>query len=323
MDEFALIAELFAPLARGAPGALGLADDAAVLEVAEGRRLVATTDMMVAGRHFLPGDPPDAVARKLLRVNLSDLAAMGAAPRHYLLALAIPHDTPDDWLRGFAGGLAADQETFGVALAGGDTVSTVGPFTASITALGEVEPGRELRRDGARAGDMVFVSGTIGDGALGLLAARGELAGVDGAGRERLIGRYRLPEPRIALGGRLAGVAGAAIDVSDGLVADVGHICECSGLGAVIEAASVPLSAAAADALAADPSLRATVLAGGDDYELAFAVPAAREAEVANMADALELPLTRIGRMVEGEGVSVLDESGAPVELPSSGWQHR
>jgi thiamine-monophosphate kinase len=323
MDEFALIAELFAPLAVDTPGAFGLADDAAVLEVTEGRRLVATTDMMVAGLHFLPDDPPDAVARKLLRVNLSDLAAMGAAPRHYLLALAIPRDTADDWLRGFADGLAADQKTFRVALAGGDTVSTTGPFTASITALGEVEPGRELRRDGARSGDLVFVSGTIGDGALGLLAARGELAGVDRAGREGLIGRYRLPEPRVALGGRLAGVAGAAIDVSDGLVADVGHLCRCSGLGAVIEAASVPLSGAAAHALAADPSLRATVLAGGDDYELAFAVPAARAAEVADIAAELGIPLTAIGRMVDGEGVSVLDESGAEIMLASGGWQHR
>lgn len=322
MDEFSLIAELFAPLARGAPEALGLTDDAAVVEVAPGRRLVVTTDMMVAGGHFLADDPPAMVARKLLRVNLSDLAAMGAAPRAYLLALAVPRGTEEGWLEDFAAGLAEDQETYGIQLIGGDIVATDGPLVASLTALGEVSDGGEVLRSGARPGDLVFVSGTLGDAALGLRTLRGELAGVDAAGRAALVDRYRLPQPRLALGARLSGIAHAAIDVSDGLVADLAHICECSKVGAEVEAERLPLSPAAQAALDADRSLRSVVLTGGDDYEIAFTAGPEAAGQVAELAAALALPLTRIGRITAGAEVRVVDDAGADVVLGARGYRH-
>ena len=322
MDEFSLIAELFAPLARGAPEALGLTVDAAVVEVAAGLRLVVTTDMMVAGGHFLADDPPAMVARKLLRVNLSDLAAMGAAPRAYLLALAVPRGTEEGWLEDFAAGLAEDQETYGIQLIGGDIVATDGPLVASLTALGEVSDGGEVLRSGARPGDLVFVSGALGDAALGLMTLRGELAGVDAAGRAALVDRYRLPRPRLALGARLSGIAHAAIDVSDGLVADLGHICECSKVGAEVEAERLPLSPAAQAALDADRSLMSVVLTGGDDYEIAFTAGPEAAGQVAELAAALTLPLTRIGRITAGAEVRVVDDAGADVVLGARGYRH-
>ncbi len=322
MDEFSLIAELFAPLARGAPEALGLTDDAAVVEVAPGRRLVVTTDMMVAGGHFPADDPAAMVARKLLRVNLSDLAAMGAAPRAYLLALAVPRGTEEGWLEDFAAGLAEDQETYAIHLIGGDIVATDGPLVASLTALGEVSDGGEVLRSGARPGDLVFVSGALGDAARGLMTLRGELAGVAAAGRAALVDRYRLPRPRLELGARLSGIAHAAIDVSDGLVADLGHICECSKVGAEVEAMRLPLSPAAQAALDADRSLRPVVLTGGDDYEIAFTAGPEAAGQVAELAAALALPLTRIGRITAGAEVRVVDDAGADVVLDARGYRH-
>ena len=231
MDEFTLISELLAPLSRGESGAFDLTDDGALLALSEGCCLVMTKDILVSGVHFLTHDDPGLIARKLLRVNLSDLAAMGASPRAYLLGLALPRATEEGWLRGFAGGLALDQAEFDVSLIGGDTVSTDGPFTASLTALGEVRTGAALRRSGALPGDLLFVSGSLGDSALGLAVLTGVLKGLDAAAEAMLHDRYRLPRPRIDLGLRLYGLAHGLIDVSDGLIADLGHICEASGHG--------------------------------------------------------------------------------------------
>ncbi len=322
MDEFALIKELFAPLADGAPEALGLGDDAAVLALGADRRLVVTTDMVVAGGHFLADDPAALVARKLLRVNLSDLAAMGAAPRAYLLALAVPEGTGEGWLKDFAGGLAEDQAAYGLSLIGGDLISTRGPLTASLTALGEVAAGGELRRDGARPGDHVYVSGTLGDAALGLRVARGSLAALAAADRSVLIDRYRLPQPRLELGLRLGGLAHAAIDISDGLVADLEHVCDRSGVGADIEAWRVPLSPEARAAFDADRSLATLGLTGGDDYEIAFTAAGDTGQAVAALATALTLRLTPVGRITAGTGVRVVDELGAEVSLATRGYRH-
>ena len=321
-DEFALIARYFAPLARGEEGALGLADDAALLEIKAGHRLVVTNDALVAGVHFRAEDPAPLVARKLLRVSLSDLAAMGAHPLGYLLTAAFPGDTEAEWLEGFVAGLAEDQERFGLSILGGDTVATPGPMTLALTALGEVEAGAALLRSGARAGDTVYVSGTVGDGALGLAGLSGRLAGLTDEARDTLVGRYRVPEPRLALGAALVGLASAAIDVSDGLVADLGHIAECSNVGAVIEAARVPLSDAAAQALAAEPALRDLVLTGGDDYELLFTAPASRQGEVEAASRAAGVAVTAIGRMVAAGGVRAIDAEGDEIALESAGYQH-
>ncbi len=332
--EFDLIARHFRPLAG--EGALGLADDAAVFLPPAGRALVVAADAMVAGVHFLPGDPAEGVGRKLLRVNLSDLAAMGAAPFGYLMTVCAPRDTPDGWFAGFAAGLALDQAEFGVALLGGDTAATPGPMTLSLTVLGGVAPGCAVLRAGARAGDGVWVSGTIGDGALGLDAIQGRVADADGW----LAGRYRLPRPRVGLGLRLHGVASAAMDVSDGLVQDLGHLCRAGspGMGAVIEAERVPLSAAALAAIggsgaaigrAAGPGEVAGLercLTGGDDYELLLAVPQAREAALARAAAACAVAVTRIGRFEEarpGDGEAVrVTLGGAAMALSRRGWSH-
>lgn len=307
--EFGLIARHFRPLAG--PGALDLLDDAALLQPPPGRELVFTADAMVAGVHFLPGDPAETVGAKLLRVNLSDLAAMGATPLAYLMTVSAPRDTGDAWFAAFAAGLLRDQARFGITLLGGDTTATPGPMTLSLTAIGHVAPGTALRRRGATTGDEVWVTGTVGDGALGLLALQGRVPDPDGW----LASRYRLPEPR--LGMALHGVASACMDVSDGLVQDLGHLCRAAGLGAAIEAALVPRSPAA---LAAGDGWLATCLTGGDDYELLMAVPPHRAAAL--MAAAQGCRITRIGRFEPGSEVRVLDAAGAPLSLGRPGWSH-
>jgi thiamine-monophosphate kinase len=320
--EFERIARYFAPLAAGHSGAFGLEDDAAVLRPGPGNEFVVTTDTLVAGVHYIGDEAPGSIARKLLRVNLSDLAAMGARPVAYTLNVALPHDIGDDWLAAFAGGLAADQKTYGITLVGGDSVATPGPATLTVAAYGEVAEGGALRRSGAGPGDAVYVSGTIGDGALGLKALRGELSGVDTAGIEALVERYRVPEPRIELGLRLQGIAHAAIDVSDGLIADLGHVAAASSVAVAIESAKVPLAPATAAALEADPGLLQLVLAGGDDYELVFTAAADAADEIAALSADLDLALTAIGRVEEGEGVRALDGTGGEIALEFTGWEH-
>lgn len=309
-DEFGIIARHFAPLA-GAAG-LGLLDDAAVFAPPAGRALVVSADALVGGVHFLDDDPAELVARKLLRVNLSDLAAMGAVPLCYFVTVAVPADTPETWFAEFARGLAADQAQFGLWLGGGDTSSTPGPVSLSATVIGHVAPGAALRRAGSGAGDELWVTGTIGAGALGLLARRGAIADPDGT----LTARYVLPEPRLGLA--LAGIVSAAMDVSDGLVQDVGHLCRASGVSARIEAASVPLSPAARGA-----GRLALCLTGGDDYELVFSVPPERAAALAEAAAEAGVAVTRIGELTAGPpGVRVIGADGAILPLGVGGWSH-
>lgn len=310
-EEFGLIARHFRPLAG--EGGLGLLDDAALMTPPPGRQLVLTTDAMVEGVHFRPADPPDTIGRKLLRVNLSDLAAMAAVPLAYLLTVSAPRGTPDAWFAAFAAGLAVDQALFGISLLGGDTTSTPGPVSLTLTCIGHVAPGQALRRAGASVGDEIWVTGTIGDGALGLAALQGHIQDPEGF----LAGRYRLPQPRLGLA--LHGIASAGMDVSDGLVQDLGHLCRLAGLGAQVQAARVPLSPAVA---AAGPAWRTACLSGGDDYELLLAVPPVRAAALQQLAEAAGVAVTRIGIFVAGEGVLVLNEDGMPIVLDSPGWSH-
>ncbi|MDE0335942.1 MAG: thiamine-phosphate kinase [Defluviicoccus sp.] len=318
--EFELIRELFAPLAADEPGALGLLDDAALIAPRAGFELVTAIDTIVEGVHFLPADPPFDIARKLLRVNLSDLAAMGARPRAYLLGIAMPDAVDLDWLREFANGLASDQAGFGISLAGGDTTATHGPVCLSLTAIGEVAPGRALLRSNAAAGEHVYVSGTIGDAALGLRALLGEELGLSEEAREAVTARYRVPEPRLSLG--MALPASAAVDVSDGLIADIGHICAASRLGARIEASRIPLSGPSRSALNRGAVGIVDLATGGDDYELAFTAPADRSDAIRAAAAKARVPVVRIGTMTEGSGVSVVDESGVPVRIDNAGYRH-
>jgi thiamine-monophosphate kinase len=267
IGEFELIAKYFAPLAKGFAGAGGLKSDNAFLPADPRHDLVVKTDMIVQGVHFLPDEKPELIAQRALRVCLSDLAAGGATPYAYQMALSLNRDWTERWISGLVRGLAADQRRFGIVLCGGDTTSTPGPTTISITAFGRVARGQGLGRGGARAGDELWVSGTIGDAALGLLAARGELKSV------ALEARYRQPQPRTTLGPRLVGIAHAAADVSDGLLGDAGHIADASRLKVTIERNLVPLSASARKVLTATPALWSNVVGGGDDYELVMAIP--------------------------------------------------
>lgn len=317
LGEFAFIDQLLRPLAEGSPASLGLADDAAVLTPPAGRQLVLTKDAMVAGVHFLADDPPAAIAQKLLRVNLSDLAAMGADPLGYLLALVRPRAIDEDWLRAFVGGLAEDQREFDIAMLGGDTVSTPGPLTLSLTALGSVPEGQALRRNGGEAGDDLWVSGTLGDAAIGLEVLNRRVD-VSAAASVFLIDRYRRPQPRLALGVRLRGLAGAAIDVSDGLLADLGHILEASDVGATVEADRVPLSPAAEGA----PAAREAALTGGDDYELLFTAPERQREAILAIGREIALPVTRIGWLDAMLGLRTIDAQGRPVIPERTGWTH-
>jgi thiamine-monophosphate kinase len=320
LGEFGRIRQFLAPLAAGAPGALSLCDDAALVDMPPGESLVVTADALIEGVHFLSDDPPDLVARKLLRCNLSDLAAMGAVPLAYLMTMALPARCDDGWVERFARGLAADQAEFGLHLLGGDSVSTPGPISLSVTAFGRVAAGGAIQRSSARPGDLLYVSGTIGDGALGLLAATGRLVGLDPAQRDYLADRYRLPRPRVTLGPALAGLASAMMDISDGLVGDLDHLAAASGVAAVIDAARVPLSPAAASILAEDVGRFESVLTGGDDYELLFT--AAPDADIAGRAASVGVQVTAIGRIAAGTGVEVLDRDGAPLPLTVRGFRH-
>jgi thiamine-monophosphate kinase len=306
--EFELIARHFAPLAG--QGSLGLADDAAILAPPAGRDLVLTADATVEGVHFLASDPPDTVARKLLRVNLSDLAAMGATPLGYLLTVSVPRDTMPGWFALFAQGLAQDQEEFGLHLLGGDTTSTPGPKSLTATLIGHVAPGQALRREGARPGDGLWVTGTIGDAALGLQVLQGKREDPTGF----LASRYRVPQPRLGLG--LHGIASACMDISDGLLQDSMHLCRASNCALTVDFAAIPLSAAAR--AANDP---AAILSGGDDYELLLSVPQANEP--AFLAAAANVPVTRIGRFAHGKpDVTLANPPGAPFQANLSGWSH-
>src|SRR5579863_6230156 len=320
LGEFGRIRQFFAPLAG--LGALDLTDDAALLDCPAGYHLVVTVDQAIEGVHFLPDDPPGLVAKKLLRRNLSDLAAMGATPRHYLLTSALPKTHGDEWVGQFAEGLAEDQHRFGVALLGGDSSSTTGPAVLTLTAIGQVAKGRELRRAGAKPGDRIWVSGTIGDAFLGLKVLRGGYETLAPEHRAALTARFQLPDPRVELGPRLAGIAHAVIDVSDGLLADLGHICEVSGVAATVELAALPLSSAAHAVIDDEPALRPQLAAGGDDYELLFTAPPESDDEVAALSQSLTLPVTRIGTIEEGEGVRLLDAIGQPIAFDSAGWRH-
>lgn len=322
MDEFQRIQRFFAPLSRGYAGAFALQDDAALVDVAAGERLVVTADAVVEGVHFLPEDRPDLIARKALRVNLSDLAAKGAVPVAYVQTIAVRAETDEDWLARYASGLAEDQARYDVHLIGGDSVITSGPISISITAFGRVGASGMIRRAGAKPGDRVYVTGSLGDGALGLMALYGRIAGLDAGARSFLVDRYRLPQPRAGLGPRLVGLASAGLDISDGLVADLGHLCAASGVSAVVEVGRVPLSPAGSAAFARDTRLLATMLTGGDDYELLFtAAPGVAQA-LAGLAAEFDVAISEIGYIEDGMGVTIRDPQGRPMTFERAGYRH-
>ncbi len=313
-DEFDIIHRYFAPLTRGDKAAFGLTDDAAAIPTRAGFEHVVTTDAIVQGVHFLDDETPENIAHRLCGSNLSDLAAMGARPLGFTLAAAWQKGISAGYIEAFATGLGEWVDAFAFPLLGGDTVTTPGPMMFSLTAIGEVEAGRALTRGGAKPGDTVYVTGTIGDGALGLLAARGKFESLSHKDTDYLKARFRRPSPRVSTGQALVGTASACIDISDGLVQDLGHIAAASGVSVRITSDRIPLSKAARAALEADPSLLETVLTGGDDYELAFT--SSEEPEVG------DAPLSAIGEVTDGAGVSVTGPDGETMKLQHGGFNH-
>ncbi|MEP7184063.1 MAG: thiamine-phosphate kinase [Betaproteobacteria bacterium] len=320
MNEFELIDRFFTRPPRAASVHLGVGDDAALLAPTPGCELVASVDMLVSGRHFLADADPEKLGRKTLAVNLSDMAAMGATPKWALLAGALPDNDPA-WLAAFAHGFFAVADRFGVDLVGGDT--TRGPLNLCVTILGEVPSGRALQRSGAAPGDDVYVSGTLGDAALAVAAMAGRTT-LDESARAACRARLDTPTPRIALGEALRGVASAALDISDGLTGDLGHILERSRAGATIDLAAIPRSAVMTAKLAGADRVLAQecLLAGGDDYELCFTAPPPLRPRISAIAHALDLPLTRIGAITAEPGLVVRDGHGAPLPVLPRAYDH-
>ena len=323
--EDKLIARHFAPIAIH-PGALGLSDDAAFIKPPAGCDLVLKTDAIIGGVHFFADDAPQNVAGKALRVNLSDLAAKGAKPLGFLLSLALPADIGERWLTNFAEGLRSDAVLYGCPLFGGDTDRTPGPITVSIAMFGSVPESTMVRRAGAKTGDRVFVSGTIGDAALGLAVRKNptwtEVSSWPSAQRQHLLGRYLLPQPRNAIAEAVRTHASAAMDVSDGLAGDFAKLCRVSKVSAAIAAARVPLSDAAKAVIAADPAMLEAALTGGDDYEIVCTVPPGKADSFRSAALAAKVQVTDIGEIAAGEGVQFLGPDGAPLAFKRASFSH-
>ncbi|MEM9634735.1 MAG: thiamine-phosphate kinase [Pseudomonadota bacterium] len=324
--EFELIKTYFAPLAKD-PGSLGLTDDAAVLTPRDGLDLVLTKDVLAADIHFFADDAPEAIAAKALRVNLSDLAAKGARPRGYLLGLALASDWTSEWLRRFCDGLAADQAAFDIPLLGGDTIRSGNGLQVSITAIGEVKKGHAVRRSGAKPGDKIFVSGTIGDAAAGLKARlEPGFAAKHGLSQEderHVLDRYLLPRPRTRLADAISASSNAAMDISDGLIADCRHMAGASGVDITIDQEMLPLSGAMQRLKAAAPDIFAQCINGGDDYEILASVAAEREDEFVRLARKAGCPVVEIGVAREGTGQVHLCKDGRSVDMKlEDGFRH-
>src|ERR1700722_6650609 len=321
LGEADLIARYFAPLSG--PAGLGLRDDAALMRPPPGEDLVLTTNALVAGVHFFADDPPGAIARKALRVNLSDLAAKGARPLGFLLTLALPSDWRDDWLAAFAAGLGADVSAFNCPLIGGDTVSTPGPLTLSVTAIGSVAQGRMPRRTGVRPGDRLYVTGTIGDAAIGLKVRLGRGPDIPQADKAFLLERYLTPEPRLELIGAMTAHANGGMDISDGFVGDLTKMLDVSGVSARVQIYRLPLSPAARAAIAADNDLFEVAATGGEDYELLAASPRESAAAFEAAAAAAGVPLTLVGEAIEGRGPpKFIGPDGNPVVFEHGAYSH-
>ena len=314
-SEFELIARHFTRPAANA--VLGVGDDCALVDITNGMDLAVSTDTMVSGTHFFPDVDPENLGHKALAVNLSDMAAMGAMPYWAMLALTLP-SVDHAWLAAFAKGFFDLASEYNVSLIGGDT--TRGPLTLTVTIMGEVPAGAALRRNGAKAGNDVWVSGNIGDAALAVAHRHGKLVLAEADYHEAVMRLYE-PTPRVKLGQALRGMATSAIDISDGLLADLGHICRLSGVGATVDLGSIPVSAIGAKHFSNDAALTA-IVAGGDDYELCFTAPANSRESIAELTDVLGIPLTHIGQVKRGKGVSLLGSDGKPMKIDGRGYDH-
>ena len=325
LDEFDRIKKYFKPLASAERGSLDLLDDAAVLPIGSASELVISTDALVEGIHYVGDEDASLIAQKSLRTNLSDMAAMGAAPWAYTLSLILDplkKCSADQWLDSFVAGLQIDQNKYDVRLIGGDSVVGAGPTVISITIIGKLNNKGPLVRSGALQNDDVYVSGTIGDSAAGLQVIKGSLDFLDLSDQIYLKNRYYLPQPRVALGSALVGLASAAMDVSDGLIQDMGHLCSASGLAAVINWPNVPLSPPVITLLESKSISISAIINGGDDYELLFTAPSILRPDIEELSKKTEVPLTRIGYMTEGADVLLMDKENQLISLAGAGFKH-
>ena len=313
--EFEVIAKYFTRPAANA--VLGVGDDCALVDVTNGMDLAISTDTMVSGTHFFHDVDPENLGHKALAVNLSDMAAMGAMPYWAMLALTLPN-VDHAWLESFAKGFFDLAQEYNVTLIGGDT--TRGPLTMTVTIMGEVPAGAALRRGGAKVGNDIWVSGNVGDAALAVAHRHGLVVLAEADYHEAVMRLYE-PTPRVALGQALRGLATAAIDISDGLLADLTHICRLSGVGATVDVNAVPVSAIGAKHIGSDAG-RNAILAGGDDYELCFTAHPNSRDSIEDLTDVLGVPITRIGQVKRGKGVSLLGSDGKPVKIDGRGYDH-
>ncbi len=322
MDEFDVIRTYLKPLAQGLEGALDLEDDAALLSPSTGREFVISTDALIAGVHFFNDDPPDLIARKSLRVNLSDLAAMGADPECYSLALALPTDLDEKWLAAFCSGLDQDQQEYGIHLSGGDTTTTPGPLTIAVTAIGSVPIGKAIKRSTAKAGDDIWVTGTIGDAALGLQRIKDNPKQSEDLAQDDLVKRYWLPDPKLSIAPLLRELVTAAADVSDGLVADLNHICAASKLGAIVNADDVPVSQNAVEFMETREGSISDLVTGGDDYELLFVANRENRHQINELSARANTRITLIGEMTAEGKLIVVDTDNQPMPFSIQGYRH-
>ncbi|MBX7146360.1 MAG: thiamine-phosphate kinase [Alphaproteobacteria bacterium] len=325
LNEFEIINKYFAPLTYKEQGAYNLKDDVAVLPIFEKGNWVITTDSLVADVHFFQNDPADLIARKMLRVNLSDLASKGAQPLYYLMTLALPHSIQESWIADFAEGLAQDQEQYNVSLIGGDTVATHGPITLSVTALGLHNGYMIPRRDKAKIDDLIVVSGTVGDSALGLMILKKKLIySLDKQDKDYLVNKYKLPQPQIELGLIMSAdnLCSSCLDISDGFIADLNHLCQQSNVGAVIYEKLLPVSQAAQFVLKENPSLLMTMLSGGDDYELLFTISKEKYDLFLKQIKNKNISLTIVGKITNDRTISIIDQNGKMLPYHKMGYQH-
>ena len=319
-SEFSIIHKYFAPLAG--EGAYNLRDDAAEIIPTEGTSLVITQDAIAEGIHFFCDDAPDLIAKKALRVNLSDLAAKGAVPKYISLALGLGKSWNEEWIADFASGLKEDCKMFDVELTGGDTFVSGGGFVISITAIGEISKGSYVSRLGASAGDVVYVTGSIGDGALGLLARQHNIEALDGDDNEYLKNRYLLPQPRVEFAKAIRKFATASMDISDGLIGDLAKLCQASNVSASVEIKNIPFSKATKKAIQSESKSLETALTGGDDYEILVTIKPQHSAEFEQAISKLPFAVARIGTISSGQGVKMFDTSGQVIEFEKSSYDH-
>ena len=322
MNEFEFVESQLKPLAGAFAGAINLEDDAAVLTPEKGQEFVVTTDALTAGVHFFATDSPRLIAQKCLRVNLSDIAAMGADPYCYSLALMLPEQTSQGWLSEFCEGLRADQDEYNVHLSGGDTTSTTGPLSAAITMIGTVPVGKALKRSTARIDDDIWVTGTIGDAAMGLQALKDAFPSIDEAARDTLVRRYHVPQPRNRIAPALRDLATSAIDISDGLAADLGHICTASGVGAKVSTFKIPVSDHVLSLQNTYAENLEALLSGGDDYELMFTANPDKSNKINDLSRNLNVKISKIGKLTADLEVGFIDQDGAMLTLSSNGFRH-